>query len=62
MKKFQFMAGKTVKSIEEGAVNCVIIEFTDGEKVEVCAECGSGPFAIPFFVLCNLSLPKPTDN
>lgn len=56
------MAGKTVKSIEEGAVNCVIIEFTDGEKVEVCAECGSGPFAIPFFVLCNLSLPKPTDN
>lgn len=56
------MVGKTIKSIDEGAVNCVIIEFTDGEKVEVYAECGSGPFAIPFFLLCNLSLPKSAGN
>lgn len=46
---FQDMVGKTIKSIDDSAENCVKIKFTDGAEVEVFAECGSGSFAIPFF-------------
>lgn len=47
--KFQQFVGKTVKSVDESCVNCVKIEFTDGTKVSVFAECGSGGLSIPFF-------------
>lgn len=46
---FQDMVGKTIKSIDSGAINCVIITFSDDTTVRIFAECGSGPFAIPFF-------------
>ena len=48
MQFHQFL-GKTIKSVDESCVNCVKIEFTDGTKASVFAECGSGGFSIPFF-------------
>jgi hypothetical protein len=51
MQQWQEMIGKTIKSIDESCLNCVKIEFEDGEKVTVWAECGSGDFSIPFFVV-----------
>ena len=47
--QFQQFVGKTIKSVDESCVNCVKIEFTDGTKASVFAECGSGGFSIPFF-------------
>lgn len=47
--QFQQFVGKTIKSIDENAVNCVKIVFTDGAETQIFAECGSGPFDIPFF-------------
>lgn len=49
--QFQQFVGKTVKSVDESCVNCVKIEFTDGTKASVFAECGSSGFSIPFFVV-----------
>lgn len=48
--QFQDMVGKTIEKIDDSAINCVKITFTDGETVKVFAECSSGPFSIPFFV------------
>lgn len=47
--QFQQFVGKTIKSVDESCVNCVKIEFTDGTKASVFAECGSSGSSIPFF-------------
>ena len=47
--QFQQFIGKTIKSIDESSVNCVKIEFTDGTKTTIFAECGSGNYDFPFF-------------
>lgn len=41
--------GKTVFNVDYSSVNTIRISFTDGSYVDVWAECGSGPFDIPFF-------------
>lgn len=46
---FQDMVGKTIKSIDTSISNCVIITFSDDTTVQIYAECGAAPFAIPFF-------------
>lgn len=47
--QFQQFIGKTIKNIDESCVNCVTIEFTDGTKTTIYAECGSGNWDLPFF-------------
>lgn len=49
--QFQQFIGKTIKSIDESCVNCIRIVFTDGTHETIWAECGSGNFDIPFFVV-----------
>lgn len=49
--QFQQFIGKTIKSIDESCVNCIKIVFTDGTHETIWAECGSGNFDIPFFVV-----------
>ena len=41
--------GRTVESIDDSCVNAIIFYFTDGTYIQVAAECGTGPTAIPYF-------------
>lgn len=47
--QFKQFVGKTIATVDDSAVNCVKIVFTDGTVATIFAECGSGNFDIPFF-------------
>lgn len=51
IKNLSKFVGKTIKSINESAVNCKIIRFTDGSEVQIFSECGSSYTSIHYFVL-----------
>lgn len=51
IKNLSKFVGKTIKSINESAVNCKTITFTDGSEVQIFADCGSSHISIPYFVL-----------
>ena len=44
-KSTRKLHGKTIKSIEKGAINCWIVSFTDGSKIELWAEI-DGPLGL----------------
>ncbi len=45
---FQQFVGKTIVFVNDSSVNMVKITFSDGQVVEVYAECGSAPDSLPF--------------
>lgn len=47
--KLSAFIGKTIKNINEECSNQILITFTDGSTYEVCAECESSSYSIPFF-------------
>lgn len=45
---FKVFIGKTISDVDDSFWNAVVFKFTDGQELTVTAECGTGPFDIPF--------------
>lgn len=51
MNKFKNFLGKTIQSVDDSCQNAATFYFTDGTSTVVFAECSSGNYALPFFIV-----------